>query len=132
MRKLVVSIGSNSPDRQYQMDFAIRYLKSILKNVLVSSIYETPAINGKDAPYFNAVAFAETDLGMEETTALMKQWERLCGRTSESKQLGIIPIDIDIVVWDNKIIKERDFAMPYFTKGYQQIVASSKIEQSHS
>lgn len=132
MVKLVISLGSNSHDRQSQMDFAIRHLKSILKNVLVSSIYETPAINGKDAPYFNAVAFAETDLSIEETTALMKQWEQSCGRTSESKQQGIIPIDLDIVVWDNKIIKERDFIMPYFTKGYKQIVVSDKIEQTNS
>ena len=71
MVKLVISLGSNSHDRQCQMDFAIRHLKSILKNVLVSSIYETPAINGKDAPYFNAVAFAAGFLTVNVEVAIV-------------------------------------------------------------
>ena len=46
MNNIVLSIGSNSHDRQWQMESAIRYIRSMLNNVYSSSIYETLALNG--------------------------------------------------------------------------------------
>lgn len=122
MNKLVISLGSNSPDRQSQMEYAIRHLKSKFLNVMVSSVYETLATNGKDAPYFNAVMIAETSLEINDATLFLKQWEMLCGRTLESKYQGVIPIDLDIVMWNDDIIKPNDYSYPYFTLGYNQLL----------
>ena len=39
--------------------------------------------------------------------------ERQAGRTPESKQLGIIPLDIDILTYDNQVIKAEDLRKKY-------------------
>lgn len=123
MNKFVLSLGSNSDDRQSQMDLAFSHLKSVFDDVESSAIYETEALNGKDAPYLNSVIVGYTNMGYDETVDYMKQWEKNCGRTSESKLKGIIPIDLDVVVWNDVIVREKDFIMPYFTRGYMQLLS---------
>lgn len=122
MNTLVISLGSNSNDRSVQMDNAVLYLKSIFDGVSYSTIYETQALNGKDAPYLNAVAVANTDLSIVDATKMLKEWECKCGRTIESKLVGSIPIDLDIVVWNGEVVREKDFSCDFFTRGYQQLV----------
>ncbi len=125
---LIVSIGSNSNDRRWQIEQAIERLKAKFKNESVSGIYESSADNGKDAPYLNAVMAATTSMSMEETISYLKQWEVLCGRTPASKLEGVIPIDLDIVVWNNEIVRPAEFNKPYFARGYHQLIAAEKID----
>lgn len=127
MNTVVISLGSNSSDCQYQIDFAIRHIMSKLENVSVSSIYESEALNGVDAPYLNTVLVAESSMMLDDVTAFLKQWERLCGRTPESKLQGVIPIDLDVVVWNDIVLKKKDFSYPFFTRGYNELVASGAI-----
>lgn len=124
MNTLAISLGSNSKDRSIQMNDAIQYLNSIFEGVLSSTIYETKELNGKDAPYLNAVAVANTHLSIVEATNLLKEWESQCGRTTESKLIGDIPIDLDIVVWNGEVVREKDFSCDFFTQGYLQLVPS--------
>lgn len=121
MNKFVLSLGSNSEDREYQMDLAFRHLKSAFDGVESSAIYETDALNGKDAPYLNSVVVGFTNMEYNEMVECMKKWEKQCGRTSDSKHKGIIPIDIDVVVWNNTIVRDKDYNMPYFIRGYQEL-----------
>lgn len=124
MNTMFVSIGSNSLDRQWQMSQAVKYLKTKMDGVLVSTIYETSAINGVDAPYFNAVVFAKTELDLDSVMTMLKQWEVQCGRTSLSKLNGVVPIDLDIVVWNNQVLREKDFSYSYFKTGYNELIES--------
>ena len=129
MNKVVISIGSNSEDCKIQMESAIQHLKSTFSNVVASTAYETLALNGKDASYLNAVAVAETDMTFDDATMILKQWEKTCGRTPESKLKGIIPIDLDIVVWNNEVVREKDYSYSFFTQGYNQLIALGAISQ---
>lgn len=122
MNRFIVSIGSNSADCHSQVDDAINHLKLKFENVLVSSVYETPALNGVDPSYLNAVAVAYSSLEINQVNAIMKQWEVECGRTPESKIKGVIPIDLDIVVWNDEIIRPKDFSYSFFIQGYNQLV----------
>ncbi len=128
MNTLAISLGSNSKDRSIQMNDAVQYLNSIFVGVLCSTIYETQALNGKDAPYLNAVAVANTHLSIVEATKLLKEWESQCGRTTESKLIGSIPIDLDIVVWNGEVVRVKDFSCDFFTQGYFQLVPSENID----
>ena len=49
MNTLVLSIGSNSRDREWQMRHCIEWLKHILSSVKVSSIYNSVAVNNRDS-----------------------------------------------------------------------------------
>lgn len=121
MNTLTLSIGSNSKDREWQMKYGIEWLKHIFSDAKVSSVYNSVAVNGRDSDYLNAVMTASTKLDLDDTIALMKQYEAVCGRTPVSKLQGVIPIDIDIVLWNNDVIRPNDFARQYFQRGWQEL-----------
>lgn len=124
MNHLVLSIGTNSPDREWQMSHAIKRMKQLFKKTVISEIYEVPAHNGVDAPYLNAVMIASTTMELDETTAVLKQWETVCGRTPASKQRGVIPIDLDIVIWNNEVIRPVDYSRAYVSRGIGQLLST--------
>lgn len=118
---VVLSIGSNSADREAQMTNCIAWLRGIATLTKLSSVYNSPASNGKDPDYLNAVAEIATALTHPELTKLLKDYERQCERTPQSKSLGSIPIDIDIVMWNGEVLRQKDFAQYYFAKGWDEI-----------
>ena len=113
MNKLVISIGSNSKDREWQVENCIKWLKSKLSGVSHSEIYNSAASNGKD-PDKCREDFAEIN-------KKLKDYESVCGRTPLSKQTGEIPMDLDIIIWNGEIVRERDFNQEYFQTGWQQL-----------
>ena len=121
MNIAVLSLGSNSIDREARMTNCIAWLRINSVPIKLSSVYNTSAINGKDPDYLNAVAEISTTLTHPELTKMLKDYERQCGRTPQSKSLGSIPIDIDIVMWNGEVLRPKDFAQYYFAKGWNEI-----------
>ncbi|MGM9802807.1 MAG: 2-amino-4-hydroxy-6-hydroxymethyldihydropteridine diphosphokinase [Muribaculaceae bacterium] len=124
MNTAILSIGSNTADSSTQMHLCVEWIKEHFNLTLLSGIYSSPAINGKDNDYLNAVAAISTAHTHEQLVAIMKQYEQSCGRTPQSKALGNIPIDIDVVLWNGEVIRPKDFAQNYFKIGWQQITNS--------
>ncbi|MCM1519117.1 MAG: 2-amino-4-hydroxy-6-hydroxymethyldihydropteridine diphosphokinase [Pseudoflavonifractor sp.] len=123
MTGMVFGVGGNVGDRQRMVTDAISWVREMFGCVTASSVYETPALNGRDADYLNVVVYAMTDKDMETVNMMLKEYERRCGRTPQSKSRGEIPIDIDIVVWDGKVIRDRDFKCDYFCRGYHELLS---------
>lgn len=121
MNKVVLSIGSNCSERETQMNACVAWLTEKLLNVNVSHTYETPALNGIDNSYLNAVIMGYASVDYDELRLLFKQYEKDCGRNIDSKKNGIVPIDIDIVVWNDEILKKQDFNQSYFQIGWTSI-----------
>ena len=118
---VVLSLGSTRAAREAQMTNCIAWLRGIATLTKLSSVYNSPASNGKDPDYLNAVAEIATALTHPELTKLLKDYERQCERTPQSKSLGSIPIDIDIVMWNGEVLRPKDFAQYYFAKGWNEI-----------
>lgn len=125
---LVVGIGSNTPDREFRVQQAIEALGNRLTNVKVSDVYESDAINGKDAVYCNAVLAATTTLSMGDTIDLLKELEQEAGRTAIDSIEGVVVLDLDLVIWDRRIVRPSDFDRPYFNRGYRQLLASGAFQ----
>lgn len=121
MNKLTISIGSNSIDKVLQMSNCIAWLKENLKATIFSETYSSPAINGKDPEYLNAVAIALSEETHEDLVRQFKAYEASCGRNSYSKKRGEIPIDIDIVIWNDNILRQKDYCQEYFKIGWKLI-----------
>ena len=92
-----------------------------MRNLSVSSAYSTPALNGKDNDYLNAVAEGYVECDFETLKAQMKDYERSSGRTPESKLMGVVPIDIDIVMWNDEVVKAGDYEQSYFKIGWNEL-----------
>lgn len=121
MNKVVFSLGSNCDDALVEMNKCIARLTSLLTFVKVSHIYETTALNGNDKNYLNAVFVGYTDMQYELVKTLMKEYEKSQGRTPESKVLGVIPIDIDVVMWNEEVVRKEDFMQTYFQIGWNEV-----------
>ena len=121
MVSVVISIGANCGDRKKAVENAIVWLKTILMQVECSDIYETPCAKQNGNPYMNAVmkGFYEGD-GIE-LDDILKQKEHELGRTSECRQRGDVPIDIDIVLMNGGVVKEWDYRQKFFKIGYSQL-----------
>ena len=118
MNKVVLSLGSNSSNCQEMMGNCIEWLSTIVTNLKISHSYFTEALNGKDKDYINAVAEGCVYVDYDKLKQQVKQYELSMGRTPESKKQGIIPIDIDIVIWNEEIINETDYNQSYFQIGF--------------
>lgn len=69
MNRLVISIGSNSRDREWQMKNGLEWLRSVLSHIKESEVYNSAASNGRDADYLNAVVSASCRESLDDITA---------------------------------------------------------------
>lgn len=121
MVKVVIGIGANCGDRENSVRKALEWLKTILIQVKCSEIYETPCVNQTGRPYMNAVVsgvFQSTGIDLED---MLKDKERLMGRTAECKEKGDVPVDLDIVMLDGEIVRPWDYRQKFFRIGFSQI-----------
>lgn len=119
--EVILSVGSNCGDRCSQVESGIGWLKDLLLNPKVSSIYSTGDCHGGPRDYYNAVVKGRTFMENEVLDLMCKEFELNHGRTPEARNQGDVPIDIDVVVYDNEIIRPNDFRRDFFQIGYQQI-----------
>ncbi|MCM1354945.1 MAG: 2-amino-4-hydroxy-6-hydroxymethyldihydropteridine diphosphokinase [Staphylococcus sp.] len=123
-----IGLGSNTPDREYQITKAIEHLCGYFNKCSVSSVYETPAINGKDPSYMNAVVHGYTGHDRDNIVKYLKEWEKESGRTPMHTAEGLITIDLDLVIWNEHIVRPKDFERLYFNKGYRELLAKGAYE----
>lgn len=122
MAKYVLSLGSNCSDKIIQIRKAFDWLNTLSSTpVKASDIYETHALNGVDADYVNVVCVCSVDSDIDVFNQSLKLYEKGNGRTPESKITGVIPIDIDIVMVDGNVVRQKDYIQEYFQKGWNDI-----------
>lgn len=117
----VLSFGSNCGDRGENVHKALDWLIRNFSESRVSEIYETPEIHGIGNPYMNAVGICKVDCSLPELIALTKEYENENGRDSACRQRGDVPIDIDIVLWNEEIVRPLDYSSSFFKIGYSMI-----------
>ncbi len=124
--EVIICIGSNCGDREENVASSIVWLATLLSEFKHSSIYATPDCHGGQRKYMNAVAAGYTRHSASELDRLCKQRELECGRNASARAVGDVPVDIDVVVYDNEILRVKDYQSEFFIKGYLQ------LEHSHS
>ena len=118
---MVISLGSNLPDGEAMIAQCVERLSGLITFDSALWVYTTPAISGKGPDYYNCVMSGVTLTDFIELSVKAKDVEYAMGRTEECKRLGAVPIDIDIVIFDNEIKRPRDFVQQYFTIGYGRL-----------
>lgn len=119
--EVIISVGSNCGYRRSQVSAGTEWLKTVLSDICVSSIYSTGDCHGGPRDYYNAVVKGTTSVDINTLDNLCKQYEISHGRTPEARSKGDVPIDIDIVVFNNEIIRLKDFRCDFFQIGYRQL-----------
>lgn len=90
------------------------------------SVYTEPIGLAGSGPFLNQVAFVSTDAPLEEVRQALKTMEKQLGRRPESKEMGQIPIDIDLLLWNGEILKPADWE-----KDYVQLLSCSVADAGY-
>jgi len=106
-------LGSNLGDREKNLAQALALLSQEAKLEKVSSVCETEPVGYKEQPFFlNVVCQITTNQNPWELLRLAKTIETRMGR-APSFPNAPRPIDIDILFYDNKVIKTQDLTIPH-------------------
>ena len=117
MARVCLSLGSNLGPRETYLRKALQALDKEL-GILVkcSSFYETlPWGFSSDSLFLNAAACYDTLLSPEEVLAVTQQIEKSLGRKEKSRQGQYADrcIDIDILLYDDRVIETPDMILPH-------------------
>lgn len=113
--KVYLSLGSNLGERIKNIKDAIKALNNAYETKVVasSSFYETEPVGITDQPIFiNAAVRIKTSLNPKRLLAEVKEIEINLGRV-ETYRWGPRIIDIDILIYDDIIIWEKELQIPH-------------------
>ena len=109
------SLGSNIGDRQSNLNNCIKLIEEKAGNInLVSSIYKNSA-QGFDGDYFyNLCLEITTSKNPQQLLSIILKIEQEMGRKSrDSKNYESRIIDIDIILFDDLVLAEKNLKIPH-------------------
>jgi 2-amino-4-hydroxy-6-hydroxymethyldihydropteridine diphosphokinase len=111
-----VALGSNLGDREAAIRAALAALAAVpgVEVVAVSSLRETDPVGFLDQPRFlNGAAAVETTLAPAELLRTLLEVERSLGRTREGPPRGPRTIDLDLLLYGDRVVDEPGLALPH-------------------
>ena len=80
----------------------------------MATIIETAPVGGPPQdPYLNTVIEVDTSRSPRELLAALKAIERQLGRVASGERWGPRPIDLDVLLYDDRIVEEPDLKIPH-------------------
>jgi 2-amino-4-hydroxy-6-hydroxymethyldihydropteridine diphosphokinase len=127
-KQVFLSLGTNLGNKRKNIKEAIRLLRREAKIVKVSSFYKTKPVGFLAQPDFlNAAAEIKTSLTPLQLLKCVKTVEKVMGRT-KAKRWGPRLIDIDILLYADKIIKTKKLVIPHSSMHYRWFVLKPLAE----
>ena len=116
MPVVYVGLGANLGDREATIRLALSRLDGheAIDVQRVSRLRETDPVGYEDQPRFlNGVARLQTSLEPRNLLSVLLDLERDLGRTRDGPPLGPRTIDLDILLYDSRIVDEPDLRIPH-------------------
>ncbi len=111
-----IGLGSNLDDPEQQVRRAFDALARLPRTRLirVSRLFRTPPWGNLAQPEFvNAAALVRTQLTPRELLDALLDIERAAGRFRDGTHWGPRRIDLDILLYDDRIVDEADLHIPH-------------------
>lgn len=116
------SLGSNY-QAVHSLAFARKELAEHFSTLHFSNTETTAPIGMNiDKPFLNQVALGQTEKDVPSIIALLKDIEHRAGRQPEEKSQGKIRLDIDLLRYDNDILRPDDFSRSYVQDGLKELL----------
>lgn len=125
--RIILGIGSNY-DQENKVAYADEQLCALFSSIRFSqSYYSRQEGNAYSVgPYMNQVAIAYTTLLHSEIIPLLKAIEKAAGRSKELKVVGVVPLDIDLIQWNDMVLKPEDLTRSYVRKGLDELLLAEE------
>ncbi len=113
LHQVYLSFGANLGSRQANILQALQYVQTRTAIKKISSFYETNPVGYTDQPKFiNITCLLETELSPTDLLRFLKWIEKRMGRQASFRNAPR-PIDIDILLYDELILKDLDLQIPH-------------------
>ena len=114
MARVYLGLGANLGDREDTLRAALAGIERAGTVEAVSSLYETAPVGGPEQPmFYNAACLWETELPPAEALSFLKGLERELGRRPGGERFGPREIDLDILLYDERVVDEPGLAVPH-------------------
>ena len=125
MFSVLLSFGSNLGDRHETLNSAWYILGQTdnIKTIRLSPFYETEPVGGPaDQPkYINAAGMIQTAFSPVELLTILQKVEAHFGRV-RTERWGARTLDIDILLYENRIIELQMLTIPHIEMLHRQFV----------
>lgn len=132
MNKCIIGIGSNM-NADENIRKALDILNFDFHGSSVSKFVKTKPIGIQNQPDFvNGAVKIKTNLELSELHAYLKKLEDLLGRDRTAPKFGPRTIDLDIVIWNNKVVDDDYYERQFLEDACSQLgfqLEKSQIKQ---
>ena len=127
----IVSVGSNiEPVRN--IDQAIEILRAEQELIGQSTMIQTRPVGLANQPDFiNGALLVETDLDYDDFNRYLKNVESRLQRVREGQDFGPRTIDLDIVVWDRKVVHDDYYQYEHTRIPVDEIIDRYQVDIIH-
>lgn len=115
-KRIIISIGSNFNQTE-NIDFAKRQLSTVLEDDIVFSkeIWTMPVGIVSDK-FINCICVSSTSHTYTQMKNAFKHIEKQCGRSKKNNMGNKIPLDIDILMYDEEKFHTDDWSREYIKR----------------
>ena len=113
MHNILIALGTNViADR---IRFVETCLEQSFEEVRFTQTIPTEPIGErfKGKQFFNAVMAGKTFMARNEVVEQLKRIEQLAGNTQDKRNIGVVEADIDLLMYDDEKLHEKDWQRPY-------------------
>lgn len=116
----IISLGSNTEKKI--LELATILLAETFQLISQSEIIESNAIGEHyQSPFYNQAIKLLSGYEKDETIQIFKETEIKLGRTPQSKSQGIVPLDIDLIIWEGVVYKDDYYRFDFVRKCVDEI-----------
>ncbi|HET8944365.1 MAG TPA: 2-amino-4-hydroxy-6-hydroxymethyldihydropteridine diphosphokinase [Dehalococcoidia bacterium] len=114
MSTVYIALGANLGNREANLRMALRAITRMARVQAISALYESEPEGGADQPaYYNAVCRIETGLEPLPLLRFLKGLEHEIGRRPTADPKGPRPIDLDILMFDDRQVDTEALVIPH-------------------
>lgn len=106
-----LGIGSNL-DAEENIQLAVRELRDRFSVQKISTVYRSKALGFEGEDFLNAVVCIETERTPRDLCAQLEQIHELAGRRRQPEKFIARTLDIDLLLYDQLVVKEKPVQLP--------------------
>lgn len=118
----IIGIGSNI-NAEANIKKMLKILGSKIEIVKISSFIQTKPIGITGQPDFtNGAVRIKTNLSQEELKSILISIEDQLGRNRQAPKFGSRTMDLDIVIWNGKIVDDDFYSRSFLKDSVREII----------
>lgn len=121
MHDILIALGTNViADR---IRFVETCLEQSFEDVRFTQTIPTEPIGErfKGKQFYNAVMAGKTFMARNEVVEQLKRIEQLAGNTQDKRNMGVVEADIDLLMYDDVKLHEKDWQRSYIKELVERI-----------